>query len=140
MENKRLEQEAAGRKSGTCGAANRDYRTDLERTKELYTVSPVFRKIKRTVKQPSPAQWREFSHRLSKELEATNTPLMQTLRDKITATDTHLVHWFWIVLALVILIALACAVFLSPNEPVTAIAGNLLPLLQPQIPICTWIS
>lgn len=122
MENRRLEQEAAVRRSKLPADGSRGHKVAFERSEELRSISPVFRKLLRHQADPSPSQWRDFSRRLSSELEASRTPFWRTTRDKLAATDNHLVHWVWIIIALVLLILTAVFVALSASEPAISVA------------------
>jgi hypothetical protein len=126
MENKRLEQETDARQQSTPTKGGRNYTAALQRTEELHAISPAFRKISQTPVQPSPAQWRDFSRKLNEQLEASQAPYWQTVRDKIAASDGQMLHWLWILIALALLIIAAAIIALSLSEPGTAVAANHL--------------
>ncbi len=129
MENKRLEQETAGRTRPVQVDHARDYQKAQQRVEELQAISPAFRKITRNVVQPPPEQWREFSRELSQRLESDGVPYLQTLRDKLSSTDGNLLHWFWIIVALLVLAGLAVVLMVTAGEPAAAVAYGACELL-----------
>lgn len=125
MNDNRLEQEGSHRQqvqsppdAGTC------HKRALEHTEELYQISPVFRKASQKIRRPEPEQWRRFTQELARKLDSSDDKVSQTLRDKISATDNNLVRWFWIILALLALVAIACAIGLSMVNTPTAVANQ----------------
>lgn len=99
---------------------------------ELVEVSPAFRIMKQyPVQQPSAAQWREFTRQLTEKLDKeaekhSRFPMIQTIRDKFTSTDSVSMRVFGYALLVVALGAIAAgiwaaATFMMSSEPVAQV-------------------
>lgn len=132
---KRLEHLTPARRRGGAQPGANNYKAEEERAEELQTISPVFRRLqKQKLAKPAPDQWRKFSQDLHRKLETQNAPYTQTLRDRISASDSVMLHWFWIIMALLALLVIGAAIGLALNDSTqTAIAS--LPAYTSQIRI-----
>lgn len=111
---KRLEHQTPSHKRGSTHSPGHDYKAAEIRAEELQAVSPVFRKLLRKKQtNPSSDQWRRFSQELQRKLEIQDAPYTQALRDRISATDSVLLRWLWVVLALLALLAIGTGIGIS---------------------------
>ncbi len=111
MDNNRLEQEKAAARSSQPQLPRKDWKRVKEREEELRTISPLFQNLEGSYPQePSPQAWKSLSQKLASQLESYNAPLFRTVRDKLTATDSALGQWFWIIVALILLAVVAAIV------------------------------
>lgn len=102
MGNNRLNQQTT---SGDTGSIPRISSTDWKHlsdlNEELRSISPGFQKLETAkIVLPSAQDWKGFTRDLKVKLEESEAPRIQSLRDKITATDSSVVRWLWIAVAL----------------------------------------
>jgi hypothetical protein len=122
MDNNRLEQEKAAARSTQPRTGSKDWKRVKEREEELRGISPLFQKMEGSYPQePSPQAWKGLSQNLARQLQSYKAPMFQTVRDKLTATDSALGQWFWIIVALVLLAVTAGIITLTVG------AGDLVP-------------
>jgi len=109
MENDRLEQHRESQHATPSATRlGRDWARRRDREEELKKLAPIFERLGLKSSEPSAQEWRLFSQRLAERLSKSKSPLLQRLRDRLTATDSRFVCGYRCIL---ILIALAICAF-----------------------------
>lgn len=124
-ENNRLEQETHPNRNTTphSGMTNGVYDLKKKRAEELTTISPIFRKtMSAKLLRPTSEQWRDFSRKLNTKLESNETSTTRTIKDHITSSEIHVARWFWILVALLAIVVIACFIGFSMRPQVMATA------------------
>ena len=119
MDDKRLLHEQQKSRTTAPRAAAKDWKAVRDREEELRSVATVFQHMGGVnPPEPTAAEWRSLSQEVASRIASSKTPLMPTLRDRLTSTDSDLLRWFWIIVALLVIAGVATAVAFSLEVPV----------------------
>jgi len=118
MDDKRLLQEQTKSRAGTPRAAGKDWKAVHDREEELRIVAAVFQPMEGiNPPEPTAAEWRSLSQKVANRITSSKAPLLPTLRDRLTSTDSELLRWFWIIIALLVIAGVATAIAFSLEAP-----------------------
>jgi len=131
MDDKRLLQEQTKGSGTTPRAAGKDWKAVHDREEELRIIAAVFQSMEAiNPPEPTAAEWRTLSQKVANRITSSKAPLLPTLRDRLTSTDSELLRWFWIIVALLVIAAVATAIALSLEAPAINSAEAITSAIQ----------
>ena len=118
MDDNRLLHEQQKSRSTAPRAAGKDWKAVRDREEELRIVATIFQPMEGVnPPEPTAAEWRSLSQKVATRITSSKTPLKPTLRDRLTSTDSDLLRWFWIIVALLVIAGVATAIAFSLEVP-----------------------